>query len=963
MDFLCSSWRACVPHNRPHIRSSRAIAATLLSLAALFGALECPAQSLQPLTPAYRDAPAPGSYIVAQPAATVSWNSSTTIVAVPTVSRTLQPLREPAMPAVSYRPAARVPTPPLPVAPATSYAPVLQSTSVTSRDGYIIVGDAGLWNSPGVVATPEPVARVSTQGRGAPILRPGESVPANVNYGSQPAYYSAPPLPWLAPGQDAPQPSARPAPAPFVEWAAPRPAYPAGDSRVRRGGRDAGDAGYIIIGPGNGAGYPVQPAEPAYPAHTQFAPVARARDELLFPRESGSTQPVGSQGLVRTSPQSWEVHAPAPRATVPVEARVAPIFAAPAPQPVQTRSVRNQRDAGDAGYIILGPGTGTGISPAPTPYFEPPPVPVPPARPRLAPPNSPRSSVSPDTDFAPRAEVYAAVPVPAPPQDWAASGATPAPRAAWSNRAARDAGDAGYIIIGAAAAPQFEMPAAPEYQVPQYPVPQVPANFEIPTGLTAQDRLALAPGMPLNERRNLLQLYSKLGNVGMAESLARHMLAEAPDDRATYLALAPLYLEQRDTAKALATAQRFASVYPNDREALYFLGAAQYQAGQYEEAQRSFTAMKQDVPAAPQGRPFKHQADLASAAYQAGDWRTARAAYTELVAAPETKEELRAEAQRLLTQLQHEHDPQLSVGLEGAFIDGGGVLRTKAAWRQPLDTRYSATARYSREDVHVAARPALRERDTDSNDGTVTLDTRHNRNWSTAASIGGWGGGVQGGASVTRHLDGRGEVKLEGWMNERSLDSLLMESLDGRQHRGTLSATYLFHPKWLGHIAVTGRETLVSDSQLGASVQGNWNLEHIVLNDSRYLGVGYRGLLFHHDRRTGNVSLVAPSISATATPADQQAVLANLIVSRLHRQGGYLTWSHQLTPGFAWFAGAGADYAFDQSHMAFNGLGGLTWKPHDRLELRTELDYFTSARTSDQSSDLWQFSLALRAWF
>ncbi len=707
-----------------------------------------------------------------------------------------------------------------------------------------------------------------------------------------------------------------------------------------------------------------EPQQPSRPRRTSGAPILRPGE--VSPAEWQQAQPAASisapqprwgadaphEGsfIVNRGPASPANYSPNPSAT-PLPWLAAPQPAPAVPQqsyepPREVKAPARTRDPGDAGYIIVGPGAYTS-QPAPSAANGT-------AQPVRGAPIFQRDPADRGYNIiGPGAYTPMTAPV-----DVATN---PPPRERRTIRRSGAPADAGYIIVGNSA-PAGE-PFASPLPAQAIPSPYAMATQDISARLPAQDRLALAPGVPLEQRRNLFELYAKLGNVEMAEAVARLVFAEAPDDRATLLALASLYVEQQQTDKALYTAQRLVALYPNDSEALYYLGAAYAQAGRYEEAQKMFTTIKYEGGSAATAQPFKYQADLASAAYQAGDLRVAREAYQEVAVAPETKEELRAEAQRLLKQISHELDPQLSAEATGYLLGEGSIVRTKAAWRQPVGSRYALTAQYSREDVHVDAAPALRDRGTSSNDGTISAEAKFNRNWSASATVGGWEGGAQGAASVTRNLGGKGELKLEAALNERALDSLLMESLDGREHRATLTASYLLHPRWLAYASVTGRETLIDDQQLGAGIHANWNFEHIFLNDERYLGVGYRGFYFRHSLRTQNVGLVAPVMAPGATLADQQAALANMIAPFLHREGAYLTWSHQLAPSFAWFAGGGADYELDRAHMAYNGLGGLTWTPFARLELRTELEYFTSARTSDQSSDLWQISLALRAWF
>ena len=492
-----------------------------------------------------------------------------------------------------------------------------------------------------------------------------------------------------------------------------------------------------------------------------------------------------------------------------------------------------------------------------------------------------------------------------------------------------------------------------------------PPAFALPAPVPAADftpeaRLALTAPMPLDHRRFLLHLYAQLGQVDIAERLAARVLAEAPGDRAAQLTLASMYLDQKQTAKALALSQRLAQLYPGDPEALYHLGAAYHQAGQYDQAAEVLRALKRDKF---DRKLFPHQGDLASAALNAGDWPGAQEAYRELLANHPLSDDVRSQARSVLERLYREHLPQLTVEAVGANVGSGELLRTRVDFRRHLTDRNKIFFTAGREDTHVKAAPGLRERRAANMDGVVGLETTWNTNWTTAVFVGGNGATPQGGASVARRLGDRGELKLEGYYAERATDGLLLESLDGRQNRLSLSAQYLLTSRWNIYGTAIGREVTVERHQTGRGYGGLWGLEHIFLNGAPDLRIGYRGAALNYSSRTSDTTIVDPAASATATLADKAGLLGNLVLPHFHREGGYLNWSDRLGSAFGYQLGAGVDYAFDRSSIEYNALGGFTFYPVRRMELRTNLGYSSSARTSDAGSDQWEISVALRWWF
>ena len=505
-------------------------------------------------------------------------------------------------------------------------------------------------------------------------------------------------------------------------------------------------------------------------------------------------------------------------------------------------------------------------------------------------------------------------------------------------------------------------PAAsvPAPSQPAAVAPRVPAAPVSLDGIPPEARMALTAAMPVEHRKFLLHLYAQLGQVEIAERLAARILTEAPGDRQTQLTLASMYLEQKRTAQALDYAQRLAQAYPNDAEVLYQLGAAHYQAGQWNEASAVLRALKRDRF---DQKPFPYQNDLASSALNAGDWRGATEAYRELLANHTLPDAVRAETRGVLERLYREHLPRLSAEATGVLVGSGEVLRTRVDFRTHLTDRSKVFVTASREDTHVKEAPQLRDRRAANMDGVVGLETTHNTNWTTALWLGGNGSSPQGGASVTRRLGERGELNAEANYAERAADGLLIESLNGRQNRLALSAQYLLTGQWNVYGQVSGREVTIDRTQVGRGYGATWGLEHIFLHGVPDLRLGYRGAAINFSRRTSDTSLVDAAAAPGTTLAGKTTLLDGLVTPHFHREGGYLNWSDRLGSTFSYQLGAGADYAFDRDSMEFNALAGLTWYPIRRLELHSGVGYASGARTSDAASDQWEFNIALRWWF
>lgn len=473
---------------------------------------------------------------------------------------------------------------------------------------------------------------------------------------------------------------------------------------------------------------------------------------------------------------------------------------------------------------------------------------------------------------------------------------------------------------------------------------------------------ALASDLPLQHRRYLLYLYARLGKPKIAEQLAERILQESPGDKQTYLVLASMYLERKETEKALLNGQALVRLYPGDDQARYFLAAAHQQAGHFEEANRLFRTLKEEQF---QGRLYPYEGDLASAALGAGDWYRAMQAYQELLNNHALSEDLRLKTRAILESIYREHLPQFSLQEEILWLDQGMLFRTLAAYQQQISSSQKLFTRFSHESIELDGGNGVIERSHANYDGAVGLESTFSRKWSTRSWLGGSESGLLGGASATRTFAAQREISLELQANERSLDGLLIESLDGRQYRLTLSGTYIFTHDWLAYGQIYGRQVHLRNHTLGEGVAGNFNLERVLRHETPNVRVGYRTYISTFSERPGvPPGIVDDVVSAPGGAGDIRTELVEgLVLDYLHRQGIYLRLEEQLS-GFVYgHAMVGSDYAVELGSVEYYWQAGLRIFPRKSVEARVEGGYFSSATTSAQASEQWQLVAGLKLWF
>lgn len=508
----------------------------------------------------------------------------------------------------------------------------------------------------------------------------------------------------------------------------------------------------------------------------------------------------------------------------------------------------------------------------------------------------------------------------------------------------------------------------PPQQPPQaWPAPRgsldSPPGFPavaLPPNATPAEERAFSPSTRPEDRRYLMYLYAKTGRADMAEPLAQDILARDPANQEALLAMSSLFTDRKDTGRALHYATQLFRAYPDSNDALYYYGAANQLAGNYQEAASVLRFLRLEKFA---GRPFPYQLDLASAAEKSGDWRTQQTAYQELLDQNQVDDQTRVMVRRVLEPMQREHGDHAFVQGTAYLLDSGQLWQERGGGRTQVSDRNQLHAEALREDVLVRGTTLLNRRWTDDTEGSLGVQTTWSSRWITDLWAGGHQNGFLGGARVMHRFPGNGALWLEAHGNERARDGLLLNSLDGRQHRLTLAGNHLIAERFQTYGALTGREVLVDGEELALGWQANWGVEFLARRESPEFKVGYHGAYHANSRKSGNLALVGPALAPGLTVPQQTQVLNSLVLPWLHREGVYADLRDRLWGPFFYHLQGTADYAFERDSMEFGGRVGLTFQPRKSLEFGTELAYTTSAATTDGGSDLWEVGLSARWWF
>lgn len=510
-------------------------------------------------------------------------------------------------------------------------------------------------------------------------------------------------------------------------------------------------------------------------------------------------------------------------------------------------------------------------------------------------------------------------------------------------------------------------PQQPQQPPQAWPAPRgsldSPPGFPavaLPPNATPAEERAFSPSTRPEDRRYLMYLYAKTGRADMAEPLAQDILARDPANKEALLAMSSLFTDKKDAGRALHYATQLFRAYPDSNDALYYYGAANQLAGNYQEAASVLRFLRLEKFA---GKPFPYQLDLAGAAEKSGDWRTQQTAYQELLDQNQVDDQTRVMVRRVLEPMQREHGDHVSAQAIAYLLDSGQLWQEKLGGRTQVSDRNQLRAEAMREDVLVRGTTFLNRRWTDDTEGSLGVQTTWSSRWITDLWAGGYQNGFLGGARVMHRFPSNGALWLEAYGNERARDGLLLNSLDGRQHRLTLAGNYLIAERFQTYGALTGREVLVDSEELALGWQANWGAEFLARRESPEFKLGYRGAYHANSRKTGNLALVQPALAPGLTIPQQTQVLNSLVLPWLHREGLYADLRDRLWGPLFYHLQGTADYAFERDSMEFGGRVGLMFQPRKSLEFGTELAYTTSAATTDGGSDLWELGLSVRWWF
>ena len=500
-------------------------------------------------------------------------------------------------------------------------------------------------------------------------------------------------------------------------------------------------------------------------------------------------------------------------------------------------------------------------------------------------------------------------------------------------------------------------------KIPADSVPSARAGealFESLESVDDERVLLWAKELGVSERRYLLYLYGRLNRPKVTERLAVDILSDDPGNKNALLVLASMYVEQQNPEKALLMGRRLVSFYPGDDQALYFLGAAHWLAGQYQEANRIFRDLK--IEQFPR-KKYPYTTDLASSALLAGDWYRAMLAYQELLRHHDLGNELRDQVRIVLDDIYRTYLPQLHSQYAINFLDFGQLDRWSVGYEHQLSSARRLLVDFKRDDIQLDLSETFRATKEARQQIELTLASVHSSRWGYDLSLGGYGDGVSYGGRLIRTFTPQRKIALVAKGNERATDSLLFELADGRQNRLGVEVDYQFEDEWFLSLDPSFRQSLLEEESIGYGYLVNWSIEKVLFAQSPEVRIGYRGILMRFWEDVSDLSFVDPFLVAGISPAARLEAATNVVSPLIHRHGLYATVTDNLADAWKYRVTLGGDYIDEQSTIGYGGEAEIAFWPRKSIELKSGIAYSSNASTSDSSSGLFQVNFGFRYYF
>jgi hypothetical protein len=194
---------------------------------------------------------------------------------------------------------------------------------------------------------------------------------------------------------------------------------------------------------------------------------------------------------------------------------------------------------------------------------------------------------------------------------------------------------------------------------------------------------------------------------------------------------------------------------------------------------------------------------------------------------------------------------------------------------------------------------------------------------------------------------------MEFAYNERAVDSITLQMLDGRQNRIQLNLETPVGKRWNLDGSINYRQVEALDNDLGDS----WGAEVEFLYTVREatkgrpaIRVGYAGELQFFDAERLDAKIFSPYLNPDITAAEARNFAYDLVEEEINLHGLKVVVEGRVNDKLSYFVSGAAQYDFFDEELQYSAGAGLEMYVSDRTRFIAGLEYYSAGQTSSSSA-------------
>ncbi|MGI9241073.1 MAG: tetratricopeptide repeat protein [Verrucomicrobiales bacterium] len=359
-----------------------------------------------------------------------------------------------------------------------------------------------------------------------------------------------------------------------------------------------------------------------------------------------------------------------------------------------------------------------------------------------------------------------------------------------------------------------------------------------------------------------------------------------------------------------------------------------------------------------QSAPFPSQTDLADAYYQSNRLREARAAYAEIVDGDYLILDQESAAIDL-RDLNREVNGSINFDLLFADEDEGKTWSSSLVAKSPIyenGLRLWAFADY--DDLELSGDRSLQADQSNRLQGGFAIEKFIDENLTVAGYIGGSHSDLSDsdqflfGGSFAKRI-GRGKWGMKFAYNERAIDSITLQMLDGRQHRVELNLETPVGRRWYLDGFLYYRQIEALNDDIGDGYGGQIDFLYTVRESDRRrpaIRVGYSGEIHMFDSKQLSARKFGPYLSSDFSAEDAENYAYDLVEKEINLHGLRVVVEGRVSDKISYFLSGAAQYDFYDEEMQYSAGAGLELYVSDRTRLTTGVEYYSAGQTTSSGS-------------